>query len=127
MRAEFYPVIIVLLVRRTGLALASKFTARRDETRLIAPLPDTVYRYGALERVAHTDTAIDPSGTLTILAIQTTTDSRCAPLWRRRPRAIYPRRIVAHVLGMATFKLRYPVALLILMKSDDFLFHDQPI
>ncbi len=88
-------------------------------------MSETVYRYGALERVAHTDTAIDPSGTLTILAIQTTADGRGAALRRLCPRAVDPRRVVPHVLGVATFKLRYPVPLLILMKSDDFLFHDK--
>ena len=38
------------------------------------------------------------------------------------PRAVGPRRIVADVLVVAAFQFGYPIAVLVLMKPDDFAF-----
>ena len=41
------------------------------------------------------------------------------PLFRGDPGAILPRRIVAHVLSVSAFEVRYPVAFVVEVKADD--------
>jgi hypothetical protein len=45
----------------------------------------------------------------------------------RHPRPILPRRIVTHVLGVSTFEIRYPVAVIVEMKPDDLSRARRPV
>jgi hypothetical protein len=47
-------------------------------------------------------------------------DVRRAAFRRRHPRTALPRRIVTHMLRVATFELSDPIAAIVLMESDDF-------
>jgi hypothetical protein len=46
-------------------------------------------------------------------------NARCAAFRRRNPRPTLPRRIVPHVLRVAAFEIRDPIAAIILMESND--------
>ena len=57
----------------------------------------------------------------TLHAIERLTDRSRSAFRRYNPGSVLPRRIVPHVLGMAALELRYPVALRILVETDDAL------
>jgi len=62
-------------------------------------------------------------GLSALLAFEFDTQVLIAPLLGNNPGTIDPRGIVAHVLCMATSEIGNPVALLVLVVIDNFLFH----
>jgi|SRR5882672_1655541 len=54
------------------------------------------------------------------LTIELATDAFGAAIFCGYPWAVFPRRIVAHMLGVAAFEIGNPVLFFVLMKADNF-------
>jgi len=52
-------------------------------------------------------------------------DAEPAPpaLFGHHPRTLLPGRMMAHVLRVSALKIGHPIGMLVLMETDDFLFH----
>ena len=62
----------------------------------------------------------------TLLAVQCATKMLLPPVLSENPRPAHKRRLMAHVLAMSAGQIGHPVAVFVLMKTDDGLMHHLP-
>ncbi len=65
------------------------------------------------------------SAVVALFAIELGAEPALPAFRRRHPRTLLPRRMMAHVLRVSALKLGHPVAVLVLVESNYFLFHRQ--